>query len=91
MNCTTILFSPTGGTGKVAEILAGAWGGAGRTIDLTDGGADFDRITMDPQTVPDPRALLRRPGADSCGGASAQDTRGRVPGGAGLRVRQPRL
>ena len=42
MNCTTILFSPTGGTGKVAEILAGAWGGAGRTI---------DRITLDPQTV----------------------------------------
>lgn len=51
MNCTTILFSPTGGTRKVAEILAGAWGGAGRTIDLTDGGADFDRITLDPQTV----------------------------------------
>lgn len=36
MSCTQILFSPTGGTRRVAEILSEALGGAGRTIDLAD-------------------------------------------------------
>lgn len=36
MPCTQILFSPTGGTRRVSEILSGALGGAARTIDLSD-------------------------------------------------------
>ncbi len=36
MNCTSIVFSPTGGTEKAAELLCAALGTRSGTIDLTD-------------------------------------------------------
>ncbi len=48
MPCTQILFSPTGGTRRVAGILADALGGAGRTIDLADPAADLSGAVCAP-------------------------------------------
>lgn len=44
MNVTRIVFSPTGGTAKVAEILTSQWAGAVGEIDLTRAETDFSSI-----------------------------------------------
>lgn len=41
MSTVIIEFSPTGGTEKVARIIAGEWGRETTTIDLADSGNDF--------------------------------------------------
>lgn len=42
-----IVFSPTGGTQKVADVLTRAWGGETVGIDLTDREADFRSMALD--------------------------------------------
>ncbi len=43
MNVVEIVFSPTGGTEKVAQIIGKVWGGNAVKIDLTDFKADFTK------------------------------------------------
>lgn len=51
MPCTQILFSPTGGTRRVSELLAGALGGAARTIDLSDPALEASGASCAPDEV----------------------------------------
>lgn len=46
MRVVSIVFSPTGGTRRVAEILTKALGGAAEEIDLTKAGADYSAIEL---------------------------------------------
>lgn len=46
MNVSQIVFSPTGGTGQVADIVTGAWGMPVHSIDLTDAKADFSALQL---------------------------------------------
>lgn len=41
MNIVEIVFSPTGGTKKVADMICNSWGSGVTTIDLGDASADF--------------------------------------------------
>lgn len=47
MNTVEIIFSPTGGTEKVAHIISGCWGGEVEQIDLSDAKADFSKCSID--------------------------------------------
>lgn len=51
MKIHEILFSPTGGTRKVAELLAGNLGGEISEVDLTARDTDFGRVVIDPEDV----------------------------------------
>ena len=54
MKLYEIVFSPTGGTKKVSDILCGPWQEAGyekETIDLTDRKQDFSRYRMEEEDV----------------------------------------
>ena len=76
-----ITFSPTGGTKRVADLLAEAWQEENTQIDLTDSGADFSGISLSENdvaliSVPSyggrlPGTALERLGAISGGGAKA--------------------
>lgn len=46
MNTCEIIFSPTGGTKKVADFLANELGGDIINIDLSDGKKDFQKISL---------------------------------------------
>lgn len=46
MNIVEIVFSPTGGTQKVANIIAKAWGGNAAKIDLSDSKTDFTKCEI---------------------------------------------
>lgn len=46
MNTVEIIFSPTGGTEKVAHILGGHWGENTVTIDLSDANTDFSQCVI---------------------------------------------
>lgn len=46
MKQVQIVFSPTGGTAKVAQVLTKAWGMPVETIDLTDASADFSAASL---------------------------------------------
>lgn len=46
MNIVEIVFSPTGGTQKVADIIAKAWGGNTVKIDLSDSKTDFTKCEI---------------------------------------------
>ncbi len=46
MRYSELIFSPTGGTQKVADIIAEGWGADWETADLTDASADFSRIVF---------------------------------------------
>ena len=46
-----ITFSPTGGTQRAADLLAGALGGSFSAVDLTDPAADFSAVTLTPEDV----------------------------------------
>ena len=37
MGVVQIVFSPTGGTKKVADVITSEWGQPVRTVDLSDG------------------------------------------------------
>lgn len=47
MNCTEILFSPTGGTKRAADILAGALADAVKIVDLTDAAGNFSGQSLE--------------------------------------------
>ena len=51
MNVVQIIFSPTGGTRRAAEIIAAELGTAGAVVDLTDAGADFSSVTLNKDDV----------------------------------------
>ncbi len=46
MNIVEIVFSPTGGTQNVANIIARAWGGNAAKIDLSDSKTDFTKCEI---------------------------------------------
>jgi len=43
MSCAQLVFSPTGGTMRVAQAIAGAWNAETATVDLTDAAQDFSQ------------------------------------------------
>ena len=47
MNTVEIIFSPTGGTEKVAHILSGSWNNNIVKIDLSNAGTDFSKCVID--------------------------------------------
>ena len=51
MNYFQLVFSPTGGTRKVADAVMGHWGPAVETIDLSDGEADFSQCIFKAEDV----------------------------------------
>ena len=51
MNVVQIIFSPTGGTRRAAEIIAAELGTAGVVVDLTEAGADFSSVTLNKDDV----------------------------------------
>ena len=51
MNTVEIIFSPTGGTEKVAHILAGQLGNSTVTIDLSDAKTDFTKCEITPEDM----------------------------------------
>lgn len=57
MRNVVIVFSPTGSTKRVADIVAGRWGGADVEIDLSDPEADFSRCHVEA----DDRVLVAMP------------------------------
>ena len=64
MKYTKIIFSPTGGTKKAADLLTKNWKDAG-TIDLSDTADDYTKYSFDPEDV----ALIAMP---SFGGLAPQ-------------------
>ncbi len=64
MKYVQIIFSPTGGTEKVAKAIAGDWPAAD-TVDLSVPGADYGKITLQPEDA----ALIAMP---SFGGLAPQ-------------------
>lgn len=73
MRFVKVVFSPTGGTERVAEIMASEWSGSVETVDLCDGIVDFAKCGFEPEDV----VLIALP---SYGG--------RVPGLAVERLKQ---
>lgn len=73
MNCTQIVFSPTGGVRRAADILANGLAGAVEVVDLSDAAADFSACELGSSDV----AVIAAP---SFGG--------RVPGLAVRRLKQ---
>lgn len=51
MNIVEIVFSPTGGTQKVADILAETWGQPVEKVDLSDPNKDFDEVILGEDTL----------------------------------------
>lgn len=47
MNIVQIVFSPTGGTQKVADALTEQLGTTVRHIDLSDAGVDFSSVQLE--------------------------------------------
>ena len=57
MNTVEIIFSPTGGTEKVANIISACWSENITKIDLSDAKTDFSKCTIDK----DDRILIAMP------------------------------
>ena len=57
MKTVEIIFSPTGGTQKVARMMTGRWNMDTVTIDLCDAKADFSQCVIDK----DDRVLIAMP------------------------------
>lgn len=51
MQMTQLVFSPTGGTKRVADALCGALGGPYETVDLSDAARDFSACACTPETL----------------------------------------
>ncbi len=51
MKYTTIIFSPTGGTEKVAKALTATWGESAATVDLTKMDKDFAQVALTSEDV----------------------------------------
>lgn len=51
MNVSQIIFSPTGGTEKVADIITKEWGMPVSKIDLSDADTDYSALSMEKEDV----------------------------------------
>lgn len=51
MEFAQIIFSPTGGTQRVADTMTGEWGGPVRQVDLSDPRADFSGVRLSREDV----------------------------------------
>ena len=51
MKITQIVFSPTGGTARVADIITAQWGSSVRKIDLTDPAVAFSAEALDGEAL----------------------------------------
>ena len=51
MNVVEIVFSPTGGTEKVANIIGGHWSSNAVSIDLSDSKIDFTKCNIEKDDV----------------------------------------
>lgn len=51
MKITQIVFSPTGGTARVADIITAQWAAPARKIDLTEPAVDFAAESLDPEAL----------------------------------------
>lgn len=51
MNISQIVFSPTGGTEKVAEIITNAWEKPVKKIDLSDAETDYSSLRLEKEDV----------------------------------------
>ncbi len=51
MRCVQVVFSPTGGTQKTAELIMAEWSDRVETIDLTDSAADFSKYEMEKEDL----------------------------------------
>jgi len=51
MNVMQIVFSPTGGTKRVADTITGAWGMPVREIDLTNAETDYAAFSLSPEDI----------------------------------------
>ena len=51
MNVSQIIFSPTGGTKKVTDIITKAWGMPVNEIDLTNAKTDYTALSMKKEDI----------------------------------------
>lgn len=76
MNVVEIVFSPTGGTEKVAHILGSRWSGDPVRIDLSDAGTDFSRCVIGRED----RVLIAMPSFGGRAPAVAVERLKQIPG-----------
>lgn len=76
MNVVEIIFSPTGGTEKVAHILGGQWSENTVKIDLSDAKIDFTRCEITPEDM----VLVAMPSFGGRAPAVAIDRLKQIPG-----------
>lgn len=51
MHCVQILFSPTGGTQRAAEVITSEWSTSVETIDLSNPAVDFSKCGLQPEDL----------------------------------------
>ena len=51
MNCAQVVFSPTGGTMRVAQAVTKGWNKEVTTVDLTDAAQDFSQYAFQPDDL----------------------------------------
>ncbi len=51
MKVSQIVFSPTGGTGRVAEVITQAWGGPVTKIDLSNTETDYSSLRLEKEDI----------------------------------------
>ncbi len=51
MNISQIVFSPTGGTKKVTDIITKTWGMPVNEMDLTNAGTDYDALSLKKEDI----------------------------------------
>ncbi len=51
MKVSQIVFSPTGGTGKVAEVITQAWGMPVTKIDLSNAETDYSSLRLEKEDI----------------------------------------
>ena len=76
MGVVIIDFSPTGNTRKVACAIADAWGGAGKTIDLTNPRTDFSTCEI----AADDTVIISMPAFEGTAPKVALDRLGQIRG-----------
>ena len=70
-----IIFSPTGGTKKVADLLAGEWNLKREAVDLTDPSVDFGSIPWKRRADAYCGAVLWRTCSSACSKTVPSDQR----------------
>lgn len=51
MSITQVVFSPTGGTQRVADIITSQWGDSCKKVDLTDINADYSAVSLGKEDI----------------------------------------